>query len=367
MEQGGVISRKGLGFQDHVAAEFCLDMLRDDSLEGVWCENQDDITLLWRKNGELIVEFVQVKSNELDMLWSTAYLCSRANKKPGDSILEKSLANDRCEEKCWFRMVTTQGINSDLKILSYPRKAIIRDKNSPGFLRLTADILKKIGDFKSENDNDGAFWVQNGFWQVRYSSLTVANDAKQKLRLFLENRGDYPPQDLLEELYGKLLSKVNDAASAPFAPDPGLKRIDRSSFIEWFEKTLNDALHPGAKGSGKKMQEKMELAGIPSDSIEMAHEQRRYFRSVFLEPKYLKTNGRDFILQEVGARLHKLKAQLDSGDLVQSGPEFHSHCLNELEEYCRSLITENPVPLSMLYGCMYNVVDRCLHRFMRAS
>ena len=69
LETGGVESREGLAFQDHVAAGFCLEMLLDPTLEEVWCETQDDITLIRKPNGKIQVEFVQVKRNENDQLW----------------------------------------------------------------------------------------------------------------------------------------------------------------------------------------------------------------------------------------------------------------------------------------------------------
>jgi hypothetical protein len=62
LETGGVIARNGFNLQDHVAAGYCIDMLAPDSqLKEVWCERQDDITLLWSDG---TVEFVQVKSTD---------------------------------------------------------------------------------------------------------------------------------------------------------------------------------------------------------------------------------------------------------------------------------------------------------------
>src|SRR3954447_19915883 len=96
IETGGVQNRKGIAFQDHVAAGFCLRMLEDEQLIEVWCETQDDITLVWRFDFGTIVEFAQAKSNELDKLWSISDLCVREKGKIGTSIVERSLAYDRC-------------------------------------------------------------------------------------------------------------------------------------------------------------------------------------------------------------------------------------------------------------------------------
>ena len=77
LEEGGTEARKGFHFQDHVAAALCIDMLDDPSLLEVWCETQDDITLIWRLaqaatkadrndvSSDERVEFVQVKDLQL--------------------------------------------------------------------------------------------------------------------------------------------------------------------------------------------------------------------------------------------------------------------------------------------------------------
>jgi hypothetical protein len=74
LETGGVEAREGFDFQDHVAAGFCIHMLKTVTLRQVWCENQDDITLIWQGQASEEAEFVQVKSNEPDQLWSIAML-----------------------------------------------------------------------------------------------------------------------------------------------------------------------------------------------------------------------------------------------------------------------------------------------------
>lgn len=48
LEHGGPIARAGFLYQDHIAAKYCVEMLRDPALEEVWCETLDDITLLRR-------------------------------------------------------------------------------------------------------------------------------------------------------------------------------------------------------------------------------------------------------------------------------------------------------------------------------
>src|SRR5947207_7229546 len=115
IETGGVQNRKGIAFQDHVALSFCLRLPEDTRLIEVWCETQDDITLLWRENeNSLVVEFVQAKSHELNKLWSVSDLCAREKGRVGTSIVERSLAYDRCAESSRFRVVTARPFRVDL-------------------------------------------------------------------------------------------------------------------------------------------------------------------------------------------------------------------------------------------------------------
>ena len=41
-------------------------MLADPRLKEVWCEAEDDITLIWDRDGADAVELVQVKSDNLN-------------------------------------------------------------------------------------------------------------------------------------------------------------------------------------------------------------------------------------------------------------------------------------------------------------
>jgi hypothetical protein len=72
LESGGTTARSGFAYQDNVAVSFCVEMLADRRIESVWCEVHDDLTLIWNEQGVQEVEFVQVKAERRDALWSTA-------------------------------------------------------------------------------------------------------------------------------------------------------------------------------------------------------------------------------------------------------------------------------------------------------
>lgn len=84
LEEGGPIARGGFNYQDHIAGAFCLEMLRDPNLRAVWCETQDDLLLDKMVNGQLSVEFIQVKSDTLNQLWSIAKVCEREKCQTSD-------------------------------------------------------------------------------------------------------------------------------------------------------------------------------------------------------------------------------------------------------------------------------------------
>ncbi len=119
-EPGGEENRRGILFQDHIAAGFYLEMLENEALTTVWCEAEDDITLVWERECGTEGEFVQVKSDELDQLWSVARLCRRDGGREGTSILERSLQREKYIEPCWFRIVTARPVNNDLECLELP-------------------------------------------------------------------------------------------------------------------------------------------------------------------------------------------------------------------------------------------------------
>jgi len=366
IEQGGRSNRKGIHFQDHVGAGMCLDMVSNPKFDQVWFETHDDLTLIWKLDDGHEIEFVQVKSDEMDQLWSPARLCARENDKAGTSILERSLANDRASEPCKFRMATTRGIHSDLKLLGLRLLGSTRDPKSAEFRVLTADLKKRVGDYKSPNGHDCEFWAENVEWDELHSSDSAKNSAKLKLRKYLEDEGVFLTTDQVDELYSLLIIKVQDAAAAKYSENPKAKRLIRTQFIEWLKETIANTLHPASTGSGKQMARKMRMAKLPTDVIETAQVERRLFRQELLKPKYLEISDLNLLEGEVIAKLNTLKSQMDSGEINKTGPEFHRTCLAEIESLTILNAIRN-IPSHLVQGAMYSVVDRCLHRFSRKS
>jgi hypothetical protein len=371
LNDGGSIARAGFEFQDHVAVSFCLEMASNPSLHEVWCETQDDITLIWREINHEWVEFVQVKSTEFPHFWSISELCKReknsqGNAKINSSILEKSLTQDRCKEACRFRIVTTLAINNDLDILKYPIDSPLRS----GTTRLNCldylitEIRQRLPGIISENNHDISDWVNNTVWQVEHSLEAVKNKNIPRLAKLVEKLGWRLPIELIEHrVYPELLQKVKEAGLAEWAIRPKSKKIRRNDFNEWLKILVDEVAH-STFVAGEKIQEKMEKAKIPTDYIVSALDERRKYRQESLQPQYLEVSDKELIEGEILVTLQQLRMDLDLGK-YEPGASFYGVCLSKLRELQSSVKTKALPPLFYLTGCMHDITDRCGHRYHR--
>jgi len=388
LNSGGVDARRGFDVQDHVAAGLCISMLRDDQLKAVWCESHDDITLIWDRSGQETAEFIQVKSNELDHLWSAARLCKREAgpedssaettvaatnsraalkraKKIGTSILERSLAYDRCKEPCLFRVVTCWQVATELRLLTYDLVGEHRVQSTKELEQLILKLRGYVGDYRSPNGNDCGFWAERVLWQTVGTLENVRNRNLIAITQLIEALGYYVVHDQVDEVYARLVSKVSNAGAADWRRDREEKKITRQSLHIWLIAAL-EALRPAARG-GQRLREKMEKASLPEDSVSAALAERNSYRQEVLTPRYFSPSEHRLMEDEVAAALHSLRSRLDSGDYADDGRQFHLICRDRLENLRHELPVEKRPPLAFLNGCMYNMADRCAHRFRRAE
>lgn len=367
IETGGVQNRKGIAFQDHVAAGFCLYMLEDEQLIEVWCETQDDITLVWRFDSGTVVEFAQAKSNELDKLWSISDLCAREKGKIGTSIVERSLAYDRCGEATRFRVITARPFRAELEPMTFQHGSNQRRTVAKDLDRLGKEFTKKIGACSSPNGATCDHWVQRATLDARHSEQAVQDGNLHTLRQLLEARAFSALHDQVQEIYRRLVAEVFLAGRADAATDLARKRFSRSRVEALLQKLSEMILRYPIPHGGKALEEKLEAAYIPSDTIAQAQEQRRAYRYRSLQPKYQISSDVAMIEGEVAAILHLLQCNLDIGNFPDDGLEFHTVCLEELNKFRSSFPKGAQPPLADLYGCMYVIADRCLHRFRRVK
>lgn len=370
LERGGVEARIGFAVQDHVAASYLIDLLLDGlSLAEVWCETHDDITLIRQNAGAQEVEFVQVKSNALDQLWSVALLASQDKKDkkavPASSIYERSLANDRCCEPCRFRLVTCLQPNSDLAVLCLQFDAPDRLSKADALKTLGDDLDKRTENYRSPNGNGAQSWLARLMWDVHQSADSLKNSNTVKLTRVLANRGTTLFPDQLDELYSGILTLARDAASADWGASPSTKKLCKQCMVNWLD-TYLQARQALPTTAGTRLRDKLVLAGLAEGDIAASFESRQRYMSERFNPQYLKLGDLTHLGSEVSAVLHGLRARLDSGEMADNGIEFHSECLKAIEQL-KTQHAELKPPLSVLQGCMYDIADRCVHRFRRTT
>ena len=372
LEHGGEDARQGFGFQDHVAAGLCIDMMLDASLKEVWCETHDDITLLFEPDStkELHVEFIQVKAHEFDQLWSVAKITAHESqgngKAPGRCIVEKSLANDRCKEPCCFRIVTARPVMSELEVLSLLRGSEARTKATTQLGELAKALLCKLKEFRSPNNNDVTFWAREMYWQTAHDTPVEKCRNLERLHKVVDSNGHLIAPDQLDELYMRLVRRAWDAGTARYRKVPEEKKLKRDDLLVWLKEKLEQMVHP-AQAPGKRLEEKLARALLPTDVVQTALEQRSFYLREIRRPKYLDVEDRPLLEGEIAACLLALRSKLDAGELTDTSTQFHSRCLQQVDAIPSAIASRNKIPRSFLYGCMYNITDRCLHRFTRAE
>ncbi|MCW5200913.1 DUF4297 domain-containing protein, partial [Desulfobulbus sp. F4] len=322
LEEGGSIARNGFDYQDHVAAGKCLDMLSDAGPCEVWCEAEDDIVLVWLIQGEEWFEFVQVKSNELDQLWSVTKLCEKEStkdgKKAGTSIIEKSLAHDRGDGNCRFRFVTRREPNAELAILQQDIHNPYRVNNIEAVIK---KIEAKLTSCKSENGNGPGFWIRMTLWEHKASVSVVENENLVNIDRILHRENVFLAPDQKKELYNKLLRKVCDASNLSFKTHKEKKKFKATELLNWLLQQASVMSRPISAGRSNTLEVKLMAAGYKpdGDEIETAKDQRRKYLHEIRQPKFLDLSDRTAIESEVQARLCRLKAQLDAGEFTDDG------------------------------------------------
>ena len=362
LDQGGVIARQGFLYQDHIAALFCLEMLRNPSLAEVWCETHDDIALIWKCDGGCSVEFVQVKSEDPGQFWSVALLCERPAGKAGTSVPERALARARCSEPTRFRMVTAVSVNEALKVLQLPRTGPARQTHRTAMDQLEAAITSKLGTLSGPNGMDCRAWLEASRWLVAESCHAVQNANTLELDRYLCQRGFVLLPEHREEHYKRLLQLVHEAAAARWDTTPGSKKITRAAFEAWVDRAARDFLFPSTGEAGGRLARKMKRAGLTAEVILLAEEFRLAYRRESLEEDFVAPSPHQRFIEDLRYNLHRRLVTLDSGQ-VEPGSSFLAQCLDTVQAVYAKHSAGIEVQETFAAGCMYDMTERCTHRF----
>lgn len=363
---GGVYARQGFAYQDEVAARFYIEMLTNENLAEVWCETHDDILLVWKSDAPKIVEYVQVKAEHPDQLWTVAKLCERQKSAripdgSGTSLLEKSLSRDRCSELSWFRIVTCRQFISDLEVLTRERGHEHRSKSHAPFMNLLEQVKGKIGTFRSENGNDSGYWLMNARWEV-INEGDISNLNQKALAEALHSLGQPYDPDTVRSIYNNLRTLAKDTAEYGIEKWKE-KRVSRDQLLV----KIGDWIQPYPdRGKTERLENKLATAGLDSTCLDVAKDQQRFYLKKRRTAPYLETEQAEDIEHQVLDVLHNLRASLDSGTLDENGVKFHERCLKAVGELSPVVKSGNvALPHGYLSGCMYEITARCRHRFTR--
>ena len=223
--QGGSHGGLGYEYQYLVAASFLVDMLHDDSIKEIEFEMSDDI-VIHRSRG--VVEYVQVKNDELNQLWSVYLLCKqRAEKTIGTSMVEKSLAAgiNRCEP-VFFRIVTRQRVNKDLKILTSKHNNRERNDNIHRISKLNEEIKKRCSGNLSDRKKGALYWLKRCYWDVRQDETHIIHQSAVVLRLIVATDGRQLTEQQATDLFNKLTDLARKCSQNEYATETDRPSLD---------------------------------------------------------------------------------------------------------------------------------------------
>jgi hypothetical protein len=365
-EEGGPIARSGFDYQDEIGVSFLLDMLEDPGIQKVHFETHDDLVVVLAAEPCCIAEFVQVKAGELNQLWTVAVVCKNEN-GAGTSILERSLARDSCREQSQFRLITLRQVGSELKPLTYPRHAPGRQLTAPAMAALLKAFEEKKLTCVSKKGNGVEFWVANCLWQERPDESAIRELNFSRLVRLANRRDFFLFSEQSDQFLEVLRLWVKRAGAARWRSKRDEKIVTRSQICSWFDRRLAELCSGVASPSGGKLASKMEEAGISEEQVRMAIDLRLNYAKVVRTSRYMTTKNADKLQLRVKSELASLRARMMASQLQLDGQGFHLLCLERMDATNSERRSDTDDQSGFLKGCMYDITDRCLHRFSRPA
>ncbi|MFB1118783.1 dsDNA nuclease domain-containing protein [Dickeya dadantii] len=237
-DAGGPAARQGFKYQDHVAVSFIFKMLRDSNYSQVECETADDIVAVFQCAGQILNEYIQVKTTEGDGKWNLKEITALDGTKANSSLLHKSLKCDVRQGIARFRFVTKRDV---AKILEGFKKEI--DKRVlPDITTIRgAALCKTFKTFVSPQKRDFLYWAENFVWQV-YGDVEALEAVNLKALFQLaEVLGNRPNFTQLKAIYEEFLEIADKAATASVKTAAASKIILRAPTLAHLRKLLDEA------------------------------------------------------------------------------------------------------------------------------
>ncbi len=363
-EEGGPIARSGFSYQDEVAVGFLVDMIGDPALLKIHFETHDDVVLVRStdKDTVRIAEYVQVKAEEPDQLWSVATLCEK-KKTPASSLFERSLARDCHAETARFRIVTLRSPASPLEPLTYAADSEFRLFTREAMAALLAELNQRFPDAKSPKGADSAYWLTHCRWEARHDYQTVVQGNQRRLFVLASAAGCMLLIEQVMTLLEELRVMAKTAGDLLWTPHRLRKIISRETIVAWWQGKLREIGDGAAQKSGGKLAEKLAAAGVSKDIIELAVELRRDYGTLVRSPRYMETDETRAVQGRVKSDAMSLRTRLMSGVLRADGAGFHARCVEQMNIINADRPPGLPDQSAYLKGCLYDIADRCLLRF----
>jgi hypothetical protein len=111
----------------------------------------------------------------------------------------------------------------------------------------------------------------------------------------------------------------------------------------------------------------MEEAGLSEEQVRMAVDLRLSYAKVVRTSRYMTTKNADKLQFRVKSELASLRARMMAGQLQLDGQGFHLLCLERMDAISSERRGDSDDQSGFLKGCMYDITDRCLHRFSRPA
>ncbi|KRE13853.1 hypothetical protein ASE63_17720 [Bosea sp. Root381] len=183
-------------------------MLEDRRIEQVECETSDDIVLRWAVDGNRHIEYVQVKSNDVDR-WTLGLLTKRDIAASPTSIVEKSLLCDKGPEVGRFRIVTRNGVHAILAALTVP----VSKRGQNDLDDLAGRLMKKYATV-SGRGSDLEYWARNAFWEAMSSEDDLRSKNLWQISRLCDGDGCCLRPEQILAIYRDILELVERAAAA---------------------------------------------------------------------------------------------------------------------------------------------------------
>ncbi|WP_371318435.1 dsDNA nuclease domain-containing protein, partial [Pseudomonas sp. IPO3749] len=213
-------------------------MLRDSSYTQVECETADDIVVVFQCGGQLVNEYIQVKTTEGDHKWNMDEVTELDGTKANSSLLHKSLKCDVRPGLARFRIVTKRdvakildGFKTELDKRVLPDTTTARGKV----------LLRKFKTFISPQNRNFAYWAENSVWQV-YGDVEALEAVNIKaLSKLAEDFGNRPNNTQMQAIYDDFLEMADKAATANVKTAASTKIILREPALAHLKQLLESA------------------------------------------------------------------------------------------------------------------------------